>query len=93
MRRARAAADEAGLPIMIHIGGSDLPLKEFLALMKKGDVVTHSFNSHPHGLLDFLSGMLTPEVVEARQRGVLFDVRHGAGELLLRGYGKMLRQQ
>ena len=78
MRRARAAADEAGLPIMIHIGGSYSPLKEFLALMKKGDVVTHSFNSHPHGLLDS-SGMLTPEVVEARQRGVLFDVGHGAG--------------
>ena len=68
MRRARAAADEAGLPIMIHIGGSYTPLKEFLALMKKGDVVTHSFNSHPHGLLD-ASGKLTPEVVEARAAG------------------------
>jgi len=78
MRRARAAADEAGLPIMIHIGSSYTPLKEFLALMKKGDVVTHSFNSHPHGLLD-ASGKLAPEVVEARGRGVVFDVGHGAG--------------
>ena len=78
MRRARAAADEAGLPLMIHIGGSYSPLKEFLALMKKGDVVTHSFNSHPNGLLD-AGGKVVPEVREARERGVLFDVGHGAG--------------
>ncbi|MGD0125527.1 MAG: amidohydrolase/deacetylase family metallohydrolase [Terriglobia bacterium] len=91
MRRARAAADEAGLPIMIHIGGSYTPLKEFLALMKKGDVVTHSFNSHPHGLLD-TSGKLTPEVVEARQRGVLFDVGHGAGSFSFEVMEKCLGQ-
>jgi dihydroorotase len=78
MKRARAAADEAGLPLMIHIGGSYSPLKEFLALMKKGDVVTHSFNSHPNGLLEG-SGKVLPEVLEARERGVLFDVGHGAG--------------
>ncbi len=91
MRRARAAADEAGLPIMIHIGGSYTPLKEFLALMKKGDVVTHSFNSHPHGLLD-ASGKLTPEVVEARGRGVVFDVGHGAGSFSFEVMEKCLGQ-
>jgi len=91
MRRARAAADEAGLPIMIHIGGSYTPLKEFLALMKNGDVVTHSFNGHPHGLLD-ASGKLTPEVVEARQRGVLFDVGHGAGSFSFAVMEKCLGQ-
>lgn len=78
MKRARVAADTARLPLMIHIGGSYTPLEEFLALMKKGDVVTHSFNSHPHGLLD-VNGKLLPEVVVARERGVLFDVGHGAG--------------
>lgn len=91
MRRGRAAADEAGLPIMIHIGGSYTPLNEFLALMKKGDVVTHSFNSHPHGLLD-ASGKLTPEVVEARGRGVLFDVGHGAGSFSFEVMEKCLGQ-
>jgi len=91
MRRARAAADEAALPIMIHIGGSYTPLNEFLALMKKGDVVTHSFNSHPHGLLD-ASAKLTPEVVEARGRGVLFDVGHGAGSFSFEVMEKCLGQ-
>ena len=91
MRRARAAADEAGLPIMIHIGGSYSPLKDLLALMKKGDVVTHSFNSHPNGLLDS-GGKIVPEVLEARERGVLFDVGHGAGSFSFEVMEKCLNQ-
>lgn len=78
MKRAREAADEAHLPLMIHIGGSYSPLKDFLSLMKKGDIVTHSFNSHPDGLLDD-AGKIREEVLDARRRGVLFDVGHGAG--------------
>ena len=92
MKRARAAADEAGLPLMIHIGGSYTPLPEFLALMNKGDVVTHSFNSHPNGLLD-ASGKLVPEIREARQRGVLIDVGHGAGSFSFDVMEKCLAQQ
>jgi dihydroorotase len=91
MKRARAAADEAGLPLMIHIGGSYTPLPELLALLKQGDVVTHSFNSHPHGLLDE-SGRLLPEVREARARGVLFDVGHGAGSSSFEVMEKCLKQ-
>lgn len=92
MKRARAAADEAGLPLMIHIGGSYSPLPKFLALMKKGDVVTHSFNSHPHGLLDD-NGKLLPEVLAARERGVLFDVGHGAGSFSFDVMEKCMAQQ
>jgi dihydroorotase len=91
MKRARDAADEAALPLMIHIGGSYTPLPKFLALMKKGDVVTHSFNSHPHGLLDE-SGNVLPEVIEARERGVLFDVGHGAGSFSFEVMQKCLAQ-
>ncbi len=78
MKRARRAADDARLPLMIHIGGSFTPLPELLAYLKPGDVVTHSFNAHPHGLLDG-EGKVIAAVAEARQRGVLFDVGHGAG--------------
>ncbi len=92
MKRARIAADEAGLPLMIHIGGSYSPLGEFLTLLKKGDVVTHSFNSHPNGLLDE-AGRLRPEVLEARERGVLFDVGHGAGSFSFQVMEKCLAQK
>jgi dihydroorotase len=92
MKRARAAADEAGLPLMMHIGGSYTPLGELLALTKKGDVVTHAFNSHPHGLLDS-AGKIVPEVLEARQRGVLFDVGHGAGSFSFEVMENCLQQE
>jgi dihydroorotase len=91
MKRARAAADEAGLPLMIHIGGSYTPLGQLLALMKQADVVTHSFNSHPHGLVGG-DGKVVPEVLEARRRGVLFDVGHGAGSFSFQVMEKCLQQ-
>jgi len=92
MKRAREAADEARLPVMIHIGGSYSPLPKLLALMKKGDVVTHSFNGHPHGIVDS-SGKLLPEVIEARRRGVLFDVGHGAGSFSFAVMEECLKQE
>ncbi len=91
MKRARDAADGASLPLMIHIGGSYTPLPKFLALMMKGDVVTHSFNSHPNGLLDE-AGKILPEVADARERGVLFDVGHGAGSFSFEVMEKCLAQ-
>ena len=91
MKRAREAADEAGLPLMIHIGRSYSPLPELLALMKKGDVVTHCFNGRVNGIIDS-QGKLVPAVVEARQRGVLFDVGHGAGSFSFDTVQKCLQQ-
>ncbi len=91
MVRARAAADETGLPLVIHIGRPYTPLREFLARMKKGDVVTHAFNGHPGGLLDD-AGKLKPEVGEARARGVLFDVGHGMGSFAFEVMEKCLTQ-
>jgi dihydroorotase len=91
LKRARAAADQARLPLMTHIGGSFTPLAQLLDLLKKGDVVTHSFNSRPHGIVD-AEGKVTPEVHEARQRGVLFDVGHGAGSFSFEVMEKCLHQ-
>ncbi len=87
MKRARRAADEAGLPLMCHIGGPYSPLREFLGMMRKGDVWTHCFNDLPDGILD-ANGKVKGEVREARQRGVRFDVGHGAGSF---SFGVALR--
>jgi dihydroorotase len=91
LKRAREAADQAGLPLMTHIGGSFTPLPQLLALLKKGDVVTHSFNSLRHGIVD-ATGNVVQEVHEARQRGVLFDVGHGAGSFSFDVMEKCLHQ-
>ncbi|SHJ93499.1 Amidohydrolase family protein, partial [Dethiosulfatibacter aminovorans DSM 17477] len=49
---------------------------EILDHMERGDVVTHCFNKLSHKLFDD-SGVPLKEVVEAKERGVLFDAGHG----------------
>jgi dihydroorotase len=76
LRRAQEVAAPLGLPVMIHIGQSYSPLRAILALLKRGDIVTHVYAPAPNGILDD-QGRLLPEVTEARRRGVLFDFGNG----------------
>ncbi|MHB1205707.1 MAG: amidohydrolase family protein [Rhodospirillaceae bacterium] len=78
LRRAEEAAASFGLPVMIHMGQSVSPLPQLLALLKKNDVVTHLFAPPPEAIIDE-AGKLLPAVVEARKRGVWFDMGHGRG--------------
>jgi len=78
--RAFAAAIEAsrtvGLPLMVHANASSLPMHDILNRLRPGDIVTHCFNTSQHSVLD-PNGRLRREALEARRRGVLFDVGHG----------------
>ena len=40
------------IPLMVHIGSAPPHLDEILALMEKGDVLTHCFNGKENGILD-----------------------------------------
>jgi len=77
LKRALEAAKASNLPLMVHLGDSYSPLPEIVGQIRKGDVLTHCFNGRPNGILD-ANGKLRPEVKEARERGVLFDVGHGS---------------
>ncbi len=89
---AREAADAVGLPLMVHIGGTFSPLRDILALMKKGDIVTHSFRAGEGGILDARDRVL-PEVHAAIARGVHMDVGHGAGSFSFDTAEKAFRQE
>jgi dihydroorotase len=78
LRAARRVSEATGVPVAVHISDSPPALPEILALLEAGDVVTHCFTSHDQGILD-PQGKLWPQVVAARERGVLFDLGHGAG--------------
>ena len=89
---AREAADAVHLPLMVHIGGSYSPLKDILAMLKPGDVVTHSFRGGDGGILDDKDRVL-PEVRAAIARGVHLDVGHGAGSFSFDTAEKAFRQE
>ncbi len=76
--RAIAAAREAGVPVMVHIGAGPPELDEVLHMLRPGDIVTHCTTGQSMTLVG-PSGKLRPSVLEARERGVLFDVGHGSG--------------
>jgi dihydroorotase len=78
LRRARQVADAIGKPVMVHSGNTAIPLDEILSVLVRGDVVTHVYHARPEGVLDD-SGAVRPSVRGAVDRGVNFDVGHGAG--------------
>jgi dihydroorotase len=77
LRMAVKAAEASHLPLMAHLDELYSPLPDFLKIMRKGDVFTHFLNNHKHGVLD-ANGKILPEVLEARERGIIFDVGHGS---------------
>lgn len=83
MRMARAAADELGLPVMVHVIDMRPTVTWLLAHLKPGDIVTHSFHGNEGGILS-PDGRLVPGLLAARERGVIFDVGHGAGSFSYR---------
>jgi len=88
---AREAADAVGLPLMVHIGGTYSPLPKILAMLKTGDLVTHSYHGHEGGILDDRDRVL-PEVRRAIENGIMLDVGHGAGSFAFRTAEKAFSQ-
>jgi dihydroorotase len=76
LKRAQEAAGPSGIPVMIHMGQTVSPLTKLLPILKRGDIVTHMFAPAPNGILDD-NGRILPVVIEARRRGVWFDVGNG----------------
>src|SRR5207245_2751758 len=80
-RRAKQAAREARIPLMVHIGDTEKRydpkvIHPLLDLLEPGDILTHYFTPNPGGVLDG-NGKLVPEAREAHARGVWFDTAHG----------------
>ncbi|HTC32681.1 MAG TPA: amidohydrolase family protein [Bryobacteraceae bacterium] len=76
LKRAQEVASAFHLPVMIHMGQTVSPLPKLLALLKRGDIVTHMFAPPPNSIIDD-NGHILPEVLAARRRGVLFDLGNG----------------
>jgi dihydroorotase len=76
LKRAQSVARPLGVPIMIHMGQTESPLPDILAVLKSGDIVTHMYAPPPNGIFDE-SGKLLPAVADARKRGIWFDFGNG----------------
>jgi dihydroorotase len=87
LKRAIRACEIAGTGgrVMCHIGGVETPalMSQILETLRPGDILTHCYSGAPNDEGKFTNivqgGKLLPEALEAKKRGVLFDVGHGGG--------------
>lgn len=83
--RAVEAGKLANIPLMVDFGGAvpRLSLEElFLKKMRPGDIFTHTYGElikTKETIVDMDTKKLYPFVLEARKRGIVFDVGHGGG--------------
>jgi dihydroorotase len=86
LNRAIEAGEISGTPVMvddkIFTNSGRNSREKLLKVMRPGDLHTHVFNDRQLELLDRFSGKVQPYVIEARKRGVLFDLGHGGGSFL-----------
>lgn len=84
--RAIEAGNLAKVPVMVDDKILTLTgrtsKEKLLSKMRPGDLHTHVFNDRQLEIIDRSTGKLQPYVLEARKRGVLFDLGHGAGSFL-----------
>jgi dihydroorotase len=71
-------AEELGLPVMAHLDYPPPSRGEVMAALRKGDVLTHCFRPFPNAPFSSRTGV-RPEILAARERGVIFDIGHGGG--------------
>jgi dihydroorotase len=71
-------AGALNLPVMAHIDAPPPSVTEVFRNLRPGDIFTHCFKPFPSAPLTG-TGDIRREVLDARNRGVIFDIGHGRG--------------
>jgi dihydroorotase len=93
IERAVEAGTLAHLPVMVDFAEfrPERPFQDLvLHKLRPGDIYTHTYLGAVPMLDD--QGKILPYLFEARKRGVIFDVGHGAGSFLFRQAVPAIRQ-
>ena len=87
LKRAILACERSrtGGKVMCHIGGVETPelMSQILDTLRPGDILTHCYSGAPNLSNRFTNivqdGKILPAALEAKKRGVMFDIGHGGG--------------
>ncbi|MDE0690948.1 MAG: amidohydrolase/deacetylase family metallohydrolase [Gammaproteobacteria bacterium] len=83
VKLARKAAELAGKPMMLHIGNAPPLIDDVLELLRRGDIVTHTYHGKVGGVLGYRDRVI-PAFRDAVERGVIVDVGHGRSSFSFR---------
>jgi dihydroorotase len=78
LRRAIAAAEELGVPVMCHVATAPPSIDEVLAELRPGDIVTHAFTGQSMRLTGTDRRTISAAMA-ARDAGIILDLGHGSG--------------
>lgn len=92
VKSARAVGEEIGKPVMMHIGRPHTPMEVLLDHLRPGDIITHAFRGAGEGGVIGTDGHVSDYIRRAADRGVLFDVGHGAGSFSMAATEAALRE-
>lgn len=94
--RAVEAGRLAHVPVMvddkIFTNTGRTTRDKLLVHLRPGDIHTHMYNDRQVALIDRFTGKVQPYMLEARKRGVLFDLGHGGGSFLWPVASKAMEQ-
>ena len=95
LKLAVRAAEMTHTPVMVHIGGG-VPVASVINELRAGDIITHCYRGDGDATLgDTIlddQNIIRPEVQQARQQGILFDIGHGGGSFLFQTAKQALAQ-
>jgi dihydroorotase len=86
LKRAVEAGQLGDVPVMvddkIFTDTGRTSREKLLDVMRPGDIHTHMYNDRQVEIISRFNGRVHQYALEARRRGVLFDLGHGAGSFL-----------
>ena len=89
LQMALEVAEEVGMPLMCHIDHPPPSYEEVIDRLRPGDILTHAFRPFPNTPAT-AQGTVKKSVLDARERGVLFDIGHGKGSFAFKTARAML---
>ncbi len=87
INRLVEAGELGNVPVMVDFGSADPPLsleKLVLEKLRPGDIYTHMYGGGGAGREAVIdqNGVLRPGVLQAQEKGIIFDVGHGGASFL-----------
>lgn len=76
IRRTVEIAEKAGTRVIVHVTDCPVALDALAELLRPGDVICHIYQGKDHACIG-PDGKVLPGLIQARERGVLFDASNG----------------
>lgn len=77
LEKTMELATELNCQVSVHVKTPKFEYKEYAPFFRKGDVWVHMYNVKGHNCINPLTDEVYDELIEAQNRGVMFDVASG----------------